>query len=196
MTNGSPGSMKRAFVVGAILLSVAAPPLQAKELAGVTMADRVVIGGKDCSLVGMGVRTRFFFKIYVGGLYMAGPSGDERVVISSDQPKRLILHFVHSKVEKERLVDAWRDGFEKNSGPQLAALKSRIDRFNSFFDNDVNSGEEAVITYVPGAGTEVVFRGGSKGIIEGKDFMEALFRIWFGEKPADAGLKKGLLGQL
>lgn len=187
--------MKRHLVLIAILFMIAVPSLQAKELAGVTMPDKVVIGGKECSLVGMGVRTRFFFKIYVGGVYMAEPSRDERVVISSDQPKRLVLYFVHSKVEKEKLVDAWREGFEKNSGPQLASLKSRIDRFNSFFDNDVKRGEEAVITYLPGTGTEVIFRGASKGVIEGKDFMEALFKIWFGEKPADAGLKKGLLSQ-
>ncbi len=187
--------MERHLVLVAILFMIAVPSVHAKELAGVTMPDKVVISGRDCSLVGIGVRTRFFVKVYVGGLYMAEPSRDERVVISSDQPKRLVLHFVHSKVEKDKLVEAWREGFEKNSGPHMTLLKGRIDRFNSFFDNDVKRGEEAIITYVPGTGTEVAFRGVSKGAIEGKDFMEAVFKIWFGEKPADTGLKKGLLSQ-
>ncbi len=187
--------MKRALVIAFVVLFTPLPTPQAKELAGVTMPDKVVISGRDCSLVGIGVRTRFFVKVYVGGLYMAEPSRDERVVISSDQPKRIVLHFVHSKVEKDKLVEAWREGFEKNSGPHMTLLKARIDRSNSFFDNNVKRGEEAIITYVPSTGTEVAFRGVSKGVIEGKEFMEALFKIWFGEKPADTGLKKGLLSQ-
>ncbi len=187
--------MRGTLVIVAVLLLTPLPALQAKELAGVTMPDKLAISGRESSLVGMGVRTIFFIKVYVGGLYMAEPARDERVVISSDQPKRLVLHFVHSKVEKDKLLTAWREGFEKNSGPHLAALKGRIDRFNSFFDSDVKSGEEAVITYLPSIGTEVVFRGASKGVIEGKDFMEALFKIWFGDKPADSGLKLGLLGK-
>ncbi len=109
-------SARPAFVVMALLLSTAVPPLQAKELPGVTMPDKIVISGRECALVGVGVRTRFFTKVYVGGLYMAEPSRDERVVISSDQPKRLVLHFLHSKVEKDKLLTAWREGFEKNSG--------------------------------------------------------------------------------
>ena len=33
-----------------------------------------------------------------------------------------------------------------------------------------------------------------KGIIEGKDFSDALFSVWLGSNPVDAGLKKALLG--
>ncbi len=85
--------MRWALVIAFVVLFTSLPTPQAKELAGVTMPDKVVISGRDCSLVGIGVRTRFFVKVYVGGLYMAEPSRDERVVISSDQPKRIVLHF-------------------------------------------------------------------------------------------------------
>jgi long-chain acyl-CoA synthetase len=37
-------------------------------------------------------------------------------------------------------------------------------------------------------------RGEDKGTIPGEDFNRALLRIWLGELPADASLKKAMLG--
>ena len=37
-------------------------------------------------------------------------------------------------------------------------------------------------------------RGDDKGTIAGEDFNRALLRIWLGEQPADASLKKAMLG--
>jgi hypothetical protein len=33
-----------------------------------------------------------------------------------------------------------------------------------------------------------------RGTIEGADFFQAVLRIWLGDKPADSGLKRGMLG--
>ncbi len=51
-----------------------------------------------------------------------------------------------------------------------------------------------MVTYTPGTGTEVAVKGKLKGTIPGKDFMEALFSIWFGKNPPSGDLKKGMLG--
>jgi hypothetical protein len=59
----------------------------------------------------------------------------------------------------------------------------------------MKSGERAVITYLPGVGTRLELNGKDVGVIPGKDFAEALFAVWLGAKPADAGLKAGMLGQ-
>ena len=32
-------------------------------------------------------------------------------------------------------------------------------------------------------------------MIPGKDFADAMFAVWLGAKPADAGLKEGMLGK-
>ena len=66
--------------------------------------------------------------------------------------------------------------------------------FNGFFKESAKKGEKIVITYIPGKGTEVSIKGQVKGVIEGKDFMEAMFSIWFGPYPPSKGLKKGMLG--
>jgi hypothetical protein len=51
------------------------------------------------------------------------------------------------------------------------------------------------VTYVPGQGTTVAAAGGSPVTVEGKDFADAMFRNWFGPRPADADLKANLLGK-
>lgn len=167
----------------------------AREMKGVNLPDNVTIEGKKCQLNGMGIRKKFFISVYVCGLYLEAPSNDEKKIISSEQVKRMVLKFIYKKVEKEKLVETWNEGFENNSAPVNSALQTKIKQFNSFFDSDIAGGEEIVLTYIPGKGTEVSFRGKVKGTIEGKDFMEAVFKIWLGNKPADSDLKKGLMGR-
>jgi len=42
---------------------------------------------------------------------------------------------------------------------------------------------------------QVEFKGDVKGVVPGADFAQALFRIWLGPSPPNAGLKEGLLGK-
>ncbi|NIS74689.1 MAG: hypothetical protein GTO08_05305 [Deltaproteobacteria bacterium] len=160
-----------------------------------TLADTASVWGKTLSLVGAGVRTKTFLKVkvYVAGLYMETPSKEANEVIGSDQAKRMVMHFVRKEVSREKIVDGWTEGFKKNSQESLPSLQGRIDTFNSYFEGSVKKGEEIVLTYLPGTGTEVSIRGEVKGTIEGRDFMEALFKIWFGQFPADTGLKESIL---
>ena len=56
------------------------------------------------------------------------------------------------------------------------------------------SGDTILLDYVPGTGTRVLINGESKGMIPGEEFNRALLRIWLGDQPADAALKKAMLG--
>ena len=166
----------------------------AVELAGVTVPDRVEVAGQSLKLQGAGIRKKFIFKVYVGALYLATPTSDPAAAVGADEPKRITMVFVRSVGEK-KLRGAFEDGFFKAAQERLDALKPRIDRFLSFFAGGVEKGDEITLTYVPGKGTVVAVRGQEKGVIEGKDFMEALWGIWLGEAPADSGLKKAMLGR-
>ena len=104
------------------------------------------------------------------------------------------MQFLYKEVTAEQLIEAWNEGFEKNAGADVAALKDKITRFNSFFTQPMKKGEKMSITYCPEKGTEVVIKGRVAGTIEGKVFMEALFSIWFGPFPPSKGLKEGMLG--
>jgi hypothetical protein len=58
----------------------------------------------------------------------------------------------------------------------------------------VVEGDQIVLTYVPGKGTSVSAKGQAKGVIEGKDFSDALLSVWLGGNPVQEDLKKALLG--
>jgi len=173
----------------------AASAAGAATMKGVSFADTATIGGRECRLVGVGVRTKIVISVYLGALYQATPTGDAATAIAAEEPKRVVMHFVHSKVGAEAIREAWRDGFSANSAATLPQLQQRLERFCGWFDADLLKGEQIVLTYLPGQGTEVVVRGQVRGVIEGADFMRALWSVWLGEKPADGGLKKGMLGK-
>ena len=166
----------------------------AREVKGVNFPETIIIQGTTCKLMGVGIRKKLIITVYLGALYIAQPTNNASNVISTDQIKRVSMHFLYKEVTNDQLIEAWSEGFEKNAGNAIVSLKEKINKFNGFFTEPMKKGETMVITYIPGHGTEVVIKGQVKGIIEGRDFMEALFSIWFGPHPPSNGLKKGMMG--
>jgi hypothetical protein len=164
------------------------------QLAGVTLPDSVPVSGKALKLNGLGLRTKLFFKIYVAGLYLETPTHDDTQAVTSEETKKVLMHFLYKKVTAKQLVDAWEDGFKDNSPAEVGKLKSEIARFESWM-TDLTAGQEMAFTYVPGIGTTVEVAGKGKGTIPGQDFMRALFRVWLGVSPPTGDLKSGMLGK-
>jgi hypothetical protein len=183
-----------ALVIVILAFALAAVPAPAAVFKDVNLPDSVSIDGRDCLLNGVGLRKKLFISVYLGALYLPGPSGDAAAVINLDEPKQVLLHFIYSKVSASQLKEAWEDGFKNNVKQGLEPLKERIASFMAFFDEDMAGGERIIFTYRPGRGTTVTIKGRERGTIEGADFMRALFSVWFGEAPPDKGLKKGMLG--
>ena len=169
--------------------------VDAATVKGVSFPDTASIGGRECRLNGVGVRTKVVISVYLGALYLGTTTGDAAAAIAADEPKRIVMHFVHSKVGADAIRAAWRDGFSANSAATLPQLNERLERFSGWFDAELLKGEQIVLTYLPGQGTEVAVQGKVRGVIEGADFMRALWSVWLGEKPVDGGLKKGMLGK-
>ena len=182
--------MKRILTV-LVCLTVTAAAL-AGEVAGVKMPDSAVIEGKTVKLNGVGLRKKMVFKVYVAGLYLETPGKDAAKVISSDQVKSIKLHILRG-LKGSQVAEAISEGFERNSKAQMGALKARLDKLNAWIP-DVVEGDEIVLTYAPGKGTVVSAKGVEKGVIEGKDFADALFAVWLGANPVQDDLKAALLG--
>ncbi|HYB53807.1 MAG TPA: chalcone isomerase family protein [Thermoanaerobaculia bacterium] len=183
--------MNKPLLAAALALTFASA-LRAGEVEGVRMADTVVAEGKTVKLNGMGLRTRIIFKVYVAGLYLENPSHDPSAIIQSDQVKRVELGIVRS-LTGAQVAEAIGQGFEQNSKSQMGALKARLDKLESWIP-DVDKGDSIVLTYVPGKGTIVWARLTERGVIEGKDFSDALLSVWLGPNPVQADLKRKLLG--
>jgi len=168
----------------------------AREIQGVTLEESVTVGPQHANLTlnGAGVRSKFFFKIYVGALYLPTKMSTVDAILSSSGANRVSMHFLYDEVSKEKLVDGWNDGFENNSTEEeMAALRTRLDAFNAMF-RTVHENDVIQFDYIPDIGTSVYVNNEKKGTIEGADFNKALLKVWLGEEPADDDLKEGMLG--
>lgn len=175
------------LVTGSALGAIAA------EVEGVRLPERVRVNGTELLLNGAGVRTRFFFRVYVGGLYLARKTTAAQAVIDDPGPKRMVLHMLRD-LSAERFVRALEDGLENNhEAAQLALLESRLVLLRGMF-TDARTGDVIRVDMLPDTGTRITVNGAARGVIAGADFSRALLRIWLGENPADSDLKAALLG--
>jgi hypothetical protein len=185
--------MKRTLALALALPVALCAALSAGEVAGVSMPDTVTVEGKALKLNGMGLRTRIIFRVYVAGLFLEKPSHDAAVVIAADEIKRIELSMLR-RASSSQVTEAIGAGFERDSKAQMPALKARLDRLKSWVP-DVNKGDLIVLTYVPGKGTIVSNGVTERGVIEGKDFSDALLSVWLGPNPVQADLKIKLQGK-
>ncbi len=163
-----------------------------KSLAGVTLPDTAVVEGSTLQLNGMGLREKYWIDIYVAGLYVTSTSQESDKLISSDTPKRLHTHFIYSKVPKQKMIETLKENIKNNPEIKPETLQE-IDKAALWME-DFTTGDELIFDYIPGTGTIFKIKGEVKGIIPGKEFMQALFSIYVGNHPASEQLKNGLLG--
>lgn len=185
-----------------ILLLAAALPLAAAaaEVAGVKLADKARLdpNGPELVLNGAGVRTRLVVKVYVGGLYLTEKKSAAADAIALGGPKRVSITMLRD-VGAQQFNEALNDGFRANNpAADVERLKGSLDELTGIMSalGEAKKGMVIGLDFVPGTGTRVVVDGAPKGKpIAGDDFYRALLRVWLGDKPVDADLKKGMLGQ-
>ncbi len=186
-------------LMAATLLMAAAlgTSAQPADLEGVKLEPSAQVGAATLQLNGAGLRTRAFFKVYVAALYVPQKSTDAAALLAQKGPRRITLTMLRN-VDADSLSGALNDGLKANhSDAQLAGWKAQIDGLNASLKaaGEARKGDVIQIEFTPEAGTRVLLNGQLRGAaIPGEDFMTALLRVWLGDKPADAGLKKGLLG--
>jgi Chalcone isomerase-like len=181
--------MRRSLLAVALTLAFAA---NAGELKGVKMPDTAEVAGKTLKLNGMGLRTKVFFKVYVAGLYLEQTSKDGKEILSRDEVREMSLAMLRD-VDRKAMGEAIVKAVEGNSG-NIAAFKDRLDGLVASMA-DLKEGQVFKLTYVPGQGTKLTSPGAKEFSAPGKDFADALFGAWLGDKPVDGGLKDGVLGK-
>jgi hypothetical protein len=173
------------------VLPVVAP---AAEVGGVRLEDKVSVGAQELVLNGAGVRTKVVFKIYVASLYLPQKAADLTAVLAKG-PRRIQLNLLRT-LSADQLVDALNEGLaENNTAAELAAVKTQTDQLGSIMKSFKEVKEKDVVTldFVDGA-TRIGLNGEAKGSIAGDAFNQALTKVWLGDKPVQADLKKSLLG--
>jgi hypothetical protein len=143
---------------------------------------------------GLAVRSKrilfFNYKIYVAALYLLNEARNGEAILASDTPRHLVTHFLHSKITRRQLTDAWKESFARHD-----YQGEKVDRFMAFHTEDLRKGEKMIFTYLPGKGTKVTMKGKVCGTIPGKDFADALFSIYIAQNAGLPRIRDGLLGK-
>ena len=85
-------------------ISLLTTPLLAQadtKIAGVELADSYQVAGKPLTLNGAGVRSKFFFNIYVGALYTGKTSSNAAELIATQGPRSMQMTMLYKEVEAE-----------------------------------------------------------------------------------------------
>ena len=188
---------QKTTVLRAALLAalIAAPGLQAAEVAGVKVDDRVRVGGSELVLNGAGLRSKLFVKVYVGALYVGQKAASPATILDAGGPRRLVMRLLRD-MDADTLHGALDEGLRNNLTPaELAGMKAQADQLAGIMKGigKVREGDSVVIDFTA-EGVTVALNGDAKGKVAGGDFARALLKVWLGDKPADAALKKALLG--
>lgn len=175
-TTGATGL--KAMLAGLLLVAGAA---QAREMAGVRVPDSLTLEGHQVPLAHTALHQQFFFKVYVWSLYLEQLPHKNSEAISTNCIKQLHFRFLR-KINRDQLVDAFRDGLTRNPALRAGPLSQDFERLLASL-RDVPEGGELVITYLPEGGLRVA-GDASRGLhIPGKDFADALFVSWLQDHP-------------
>lgn len=185
--------MKKISILFILLVFSVTTQAQVK-VGDATLPKTVSFNGEELTINGAGMREKFFFDIYAGGLYLKQKSTDAHKIADADETMAIKLHIVSGMMSKSKMASALRDGFKKSTNNNTKPLDDRINQFIGFIKDEIEVGQVYDIVYEKGKGSVIYKNGQEKGFVKGLDFKKALFNIWLGKKPADKGLKDEMLG--
>ncbi len=187
--------MKKQLITILMLITTVFTVNAQKTVAGVKVDAKLNLEGQSLVLNGAGTRVKFFMDMYVGALYLEKKTANASEVINSKEGAAIKINIVSGLISSDKMITAINEGFENSTGKKTAPLKAKIDKFKSFFKDEIKKGDVFVIINNPEEGVVVYKNGTKKGSIEGHDFKKAMFGIWLCDKPADKDLKKEMLGK-
>ena len=195
MSNAMFHSTKNAFLSGFLLAAcLVASSVQAAKVAGVELEESLSIGSHEMTFNGAGLRKRLFIKLYVGSLYLANASSDASAIIEADEAMSIRINVLSDLLTRNKMIKALKDGFRKATGGNTAAIQPQIDQMLDSMQEKIRPGDSYTLSYEPGVGTHIMRGDETLSTIEGLAFKQALFGIWLSDSPAQASLKKAMLG--
>jgi Chalcone isomerase-like len=168
-------------------------PVEAAQLAGVTLPDTATVGTTRLVLNGIGLRTYsvLAIHIYIAGLYLQQPSHDANVILFSPGVKLLQLHFVHD-VSANSMRGAWRTGLVRNCIAPCKLSQAVLSQFLAALQ-PVRAGEDVTLVFKHD-GLDAYYNGISVGHIADTQFTQLMLAVFIGRNANEPRLKRELLG--
>jgi hypothetical protein len=193
----SISTIRRQFGLAALAFAIALPASAAVDVSGYKFEDTTKVAGKELTLNGAGMRTKFVVKVYAAGLYVPEKKKTTADILKQDGPRRITLQMARD-VSSEDFGKAFMEGLNDNvDKAEKQKIVAQIGKFGEMFAgvNGLKKGDVLHIDWIPGSGTVCELNG--KKLVENVPdiaFYNALLRIWLGDKPVDRSLKPALLG--
>lgn len=162
--------------------------------------DAITVNGQDLVATGVALREKTFLKVdvytIVSYVKKGAVLGDDAAagIVALEEPKLIQMDLTRG-FSNEKLKNSFSEIIEKNFD-DLSAFQADMDRFLAYFTEDAQEGDRLIFGYCPAEGLTVTLNGEELGTIENVEFMKALWTVWFGEKPADKGMREKLLSAL
>lgn len=180
------------FFTAIVLFLLTTGSALALNVAGVEVASTANVAGQTLTLNGAGIRSKFFIKVYVGALYSRHKLSSAAEVLADPGSKLIRMYFVHSRVAKEKIVDAFSEGFANNT-PQLTGTPE-VAAFLALFKNDFVEGDSVDLALASDGAVSASHNGRLLGTVSSPLLVRGVLGIYFGDEPADKDLKAGMLG--
>ncbi|MGM0480042.1 MAG: chalcone isomerase family protein [Bacteroidota bacterium] len=164
------------------------------EAHGVEFPAKMKIDNQVVNYNGAGLREKYFFDLYVSALYLPEKSSDAQHIVDMDKESCIRIKLVSDKVTRDKFVETVKDGF--GTSTEGKATDAQIKEFMGYFNSEFKSGDDIILIYKPEKGVQIYMNGEHLGGTSGLEFKKALWGIWFGEEPADKGLKEAMLGKV
>ena len=179
--------MRLTMLVLVLLLSLGSA--MARE---VLPEQELVLNGRSLKLNGVGLRKKLFVKVYSGSFYAGKRLTSGPEVLADPGDKVIRMKFLHSRVERAKIVAAFAEGMANNA-PDVAG-SAEAATFLGFFTGDFVRGDLVDLQLGADGTVRVTHNGKPLGTVMSKGLARGILAVYFGNKPADEGLKNGMLG--
>jgi len=184
--------MKKIFslYIGILLVS-----LCAKEVGGVQIKELINLNNTSLSLQGAGVRSKFFFDIYVGALYLKNKNNNPKQIIEESSPMDIRMVITSSLITRAKMKEGFNDDFKVIKHLGYKVDNDSLKKFLQTFDTKIDKKDIYDFAFFPKSGLIIYKNHKLLLTLKDNDFKKALYAIWLGTKPAQESLKKKMLGE-
>ena len=177
-----------------LVLSLLVTGVNAAELEGIKLRDKMSCAGIELPLQAAGLRDATIFNIRVYVLAMYSPTLLPGGLTDQNIEKRPMCFEVHymRDVEKAKVDEAWEFQFKDSSEYPYPDLKRHITLLQQFFGK-IEAGKGVHLFELTENSTKVYENGEYKGEIPGKEFGKNFLSVFFGKNPPTKKLKNALL---
>jgi len=153
--------------------------------------------GSTLTLKGIGVAQEYRTDIYIGALY--APTGYDSINLIRDAstPKRVAVRYIANNYSYRKVSRHWKERIAMNAEREVWGPHTRaIVEFARLFKQNIVTGDEIVIDYMPSVGTKVYLNGVFFHTIDDPMFIDLLINSWTGTVPPTKAFKEGILGNI